>query len=109
MLGRTALVSAQPQPDVGAAGPAEPGMPGMPGGALPVMRDMTAPGVPTAIVATEKYVYVVRGDTLYQFRTEPKLELVTRVRLGADQPTTRRDTAVRRDQPPADQRRDQAN
>lgn len=94
--------------------PGGPGMPGMGGpGGPPFMMPGGGPGGPTAIVATEKYVYVVRGNWLYQFKAEPKLELVARVSLGdeqavrRDQPEARRERpeAGRRDQPEA-QRRD---
>ena len=73
------------------------GPPGMPGGPPPFMMG-GGPGGPTAVVATEKYVYVVRGETLYQFKAEPKLELVARVSLAEGQTAGQTRPPVRQQQ-----------
>ena len=77
----TAPAQAQDRPPMGQG----PGMggPGMGGqGMGPGMMRM---GPPPAIVATEKYVYVLRGETLYQFSADG-LRLLARSELPRPEP-----------------------
>ncbi len=63
--------------------PFQPGQPPMPGGPFPPMMPMPGPSV--AIHATSDYVYVVRGNTLFQFDARD-LKLLKRVELEERRP-----------------------
>ncbi|HIE51513.1 MAG TPA: hypothetical protein EYP85_07110 [Armatimonadetes bacterium] len=81
-------------------GPDGPGGPPLPGGPPRPPRALARPGGPmgpamlrgmmggAAICATEKYVYVVRWNTIYQFGAED-LRLVNKVTLEEEMPPWR--------------------
>lgn len=68
----------------GQGGPGGPG--GFPGGGFGQggMRMMGMGGAPATVTATEKYVYVLRGDTLMQFSVDG-LKLVAKTTLPRDE------------------------
>lgn len=71
----TRSVAQAPPDQMGPGGPAGPGGPGMMGPPPGMMGMMGMGGGGTVLAATDKFVYVVRGDTLYQFDAD-RLALV---------------------------------
>ena len=57
---------------------------GGPGGGGGMMRGMMGGGMQPVVTATERYVYVLRGDTLFQYSAEG-LKLVAKATLPQDQ------------------------
>lgn len=81
------LTGQPPAPGLQPPMPGQPfplGQPPMPGGPLPPMM-MPMFGPPVAICATADYVYVVRGNTLYQFEAK-ELRLLKKVTLEEERP-----------------------
>jgi len=72
--------AAQPAPP---EGPEQPGRPGVPGGGMGLMMRMMQ--VPGALAVTDKYVYVLHGNTLYQFDAEDLTQL-NKVDLPVEMP-----------------------
>ena len=66
----------------GFGGPGGGGFPGGQGGGM--MRGMMGGGMQPVVTATERYVYVLRGDTLFQYSAEG-LKLVAKATLPQDQ------------------------
>ena len=66
----------------GFGGPGGGGFPGGQGGGM--MRGMMGGGMQPVVTATERYVYVLRGDTLYQYSAEG-LKLIAKATLPQDQ------------------------
>jgi len=65
-------------------GPGQGGFPGGPGGQGGMRPMMGMMGAPASLVATDKYVFVLRGDTLMQFTTDG-LKLVGKTTLPRDE------------------------
>lgn len=72
--------AAQPAPP---EGPDQPGRPGIPGGGMGLMMRMMP--VPGSLAVTDKYVYVLYGNTLYQFDAEDLTQL-NKVTLEVEMP-----------------------
>ena len=69
----------------GQGGPGGGGFPGGQGGqGGGMMRGMMGGGMQPVVTATERYVYVLRGDTLFQYSAEG-LKLVAKATLPQDQ------------------------
>jgi hypothetical protein len=74
----------------GQGGPGGGGFPGGPGGGFGggqgggMMRGMMGGGMQPVVTATERYVYVLRGDTLFQYSAEG-LKLVAKATLPQDE------------------------
>ena len=66
----------------GQGGPGGGGFGGGQGGGM--MRGMMGGGMQPVVTATERYVYVLRGDTLFQYSAEG-LKLVAKATLPQDQ------------------------
>jgi len=66
----------------GQGGPGGGGFPGGQGGGM--MRGMMGGGMQPVVTATERYVYVLRGDTLFQYSAEG-LKLVAKATLPQDE------------------------
>jgi len=66
----------------GPGGGGFPGGQGGPGGGM--MRGMMGGGMQPVVTATERYVYVLRGDTLFQYSAEG-LKLIAKATLPQDE------------------------
>jgi hypothetical protein len=77
-------------PGMGQGGPGMgQGMPGMGGpGMMGMMPGMGRPGQTPVMVATAEYVYILRGNTLYQFSAK-ELKLLNKVTLEDEAPSMR--------------------
>ncbi|MCX6361616.1 MAG: hypothetical protein NT029_17570 [Armatimonadetes bacterium] len=78
----------QGMPGMGGPGMGQ-GMPGMGGpGMMGMMPGMGRPGQAPVMVATAEYVYILRGNTLFQFSAK-ELKLLNKVTLEEEGPSMR--------------------